>query len=70
METIVARCSSERLSVGVVPGPELLPGNTSGAEKSADNQETETRTDWMKSPLGTLPGKFPVSTHQDRPCGS
>ena len=36
METMVARCSSDRLSVGVVPGAELQPGSTSGAEKSAD----------------------------------
>lgn len=41
IETIVARCSSERLSVGVVPGPELQPGNTRGAEKSAANQTQE-----------------------------
>lgn len=44
METIVARCSSERLSVGVVPGPELQPGNTRGAEKSAVNQTDENMT--------------------------
>lgn len=37
METMVARCSSETLSVGVVPGAELVPGNTMGAEKSASN---------------------------------
>lgn len=37
METMVARCSSEKLSVGVVPGAELVPGNTKGAEKSAAN---------------------------------
>lgn len=39
IETMVARCSSDRLSVGVVPGPELQPGNTKGAEKSAANQK-------------------------------
>ena len=38
METMVARCSSDRLSVGVVPGAELQPGNTSEAEKSADTR--------------------------------
>ena len=41
METMVARYSSERLSVGVVPAPELQPGNTRGAEKSAANQKVE-----------------------------
>lgn len=41
METMVARCSSERLSVGVVPAPELQPGNTRGAEKSAANEKEE-----------------------------
>lgn len=50
METMVARCSSERLSVGVVPAPELQPGNTRGAAKSAANQirgehETSSQTD-------------------------
>lgn len=39
METMVARCSSDTLSVGVVPGAELHPGNTRGAEKSVANQE-------------------------------
>lgn len=39
METMVARCSSETLSVGVVPGAELVPGNTMGAEKSAANPQ-------------------------------
>lgn len=38
MDTMVARCSSERLSVGVVPGPELQPGKTRGAEKSGTNK--------------------------------
>ncbi len=37
IETIVARCSSGRLSVGVVPGAELDPGNTKGAEKSGED---------------------------------
>lgn len=41
METMVARCSSDRLSVGVVPGAELQPGNTSGAEKSAANHTAQ-----------------------------
>lgn len=41
MDTMVARCSSERLSVGVVPAPELQPGNTRGAEKSAVNQKED-----------------------------
>lgn len=36
IEIIVARCSSGRLSVGVVPGAELDPGYTKGAEKSAE----------------------------------
>lgn len=45
METMVARCSSERLSVGVVPGPELQPGNTRGAEKSAPNQKENQKTE-------------------------
>lgn len=39
METMVARCSSEMLSVGVVPAPELQPGNTRGAAKSAAKQK-------------------------------
>lgn len=39
MDTMVARCSSEMLSVGVVPGPELQPGITRGAEKSAANHK-------------------------------
>lgn len=43
METMVAKCSSERLSVGVVPGPELQPGNTKGAEKSVANQREENK---------------------------
>jgi len=43
METMVARCSSDRLSVGVVP--ELQPGNTSGAEKSAANHKTRDNGD-------------------------
>lgn len=37
IETMVARCSSGRLSVGVVPGAELDPGNTKGAEKSGED---------------------------------
>lgn len=37
METMVARCSSDTLSVGVDPGAELEPGNTKGAAKSAAN---------------------------------
>lgn len=45
METMVARCSSERLSVGVVPGPELQPGNTRGAEKSAPSQKENKMTE-------------------------
>lgn len=39
IDTMVARCSSGILSVGVVPGPELEPGNTKGAEKSAANRK-------------------------------
>ena len=38
MDTMVARCSSDRYSVGVVPGAELQPGNTSGEEKSGDKE--------------------------------
>lgn len=41
IETMVARCSSERLSVGVVPGPELQPGNTRGAAKSTANEKEQ-----------------------------
>ncbi|TNN54527.1 hypothetical protein EYF80_035230 [Liparis tanakae] len=41
METMVARCSSERLSMGVVPAPELQPGNTRGAAKSAANRKEQ-----------------------------
>lgn len=37
MDTMVARCSSDRLSVGVDPGAELEPGNTKGAAKSGGN---------------------------------
>lgn len=37
METMVARCSSDRLSVGVDPRAELEPGNTKGEAKSAAN---------------------------------
>lgn len=43
METIVSKCSSETLSVGVVPAPELQPGNTSGAAKSAPDHTTTQR---------------------------
>lgn len=54
METMVARCSSERLSVGVVPGPELQPGNTRGAAKSAANHTEEN----MSSEPSTLTEDF------------
>lgn len=43
IETMVARCSSETLSVGVVPGPELHPGNTRGDEKSAHKKKEENK---------------------------
>lgn len=39
IEMIVARCSSDKLSVGVVPAPELQPGRTKGAEKSGVKKE-------------------------------
>lgn len=39
IDTMVARCSSGILSVGVVPGPELEPGITKGAEKSVENHK-------------------------------
>lgn len=73
METMVARCSSERLSVGVVPGPELQPGNTRGAAKSAANHTEEN----MRSEPSTLTEDFlsfwqtsRSPTHRGLPYGS
>lgn len=73
MEMIVSKCSSETLSVGVVPAPELQPGNTSGAAKSAAGAgPTEERVSraarvgtWSSSALlgysSTAARVFPVS---------
>lgn len=50
MEMMVSKFSSEMLSVGVVPAPELQPGNTSGAAKSAtraDNNAKGEQSGWV-----------------------
>lgn len=54
IETMVARCSSGRLSVGVVPGAELEPGNTKGAAKSAENHTQRIITLNLHTALNSL----------------